>query len=301
MAQNTVTYELREDLQQIFIDASSLDAQLGSLVFWGIAVRITSPLGVAYQSPNYGNAVPGYLLRSDSGPKSISVAMPVGVNSKGIPGNWTFEIKICSQNPSTPTIELFSDGVEVLFPSPVVGIQQVVDVDASSLTSTDLTPYVQSNITPVVTRTHKVTYPLNVDVAPVENNQQQIVVTPIYDGQFRTDIDSLAVYTLPPSDQLQNRFKSRVRLRGFKVVAVSVISLNDIQQKLFDLNARYESQVSRGNPNNGITFNKITRCTQLLGLYEQAQRAGRPDLMSNYYNALVAILGADDVVTTVNG
>lgn len=294
--QNTVVFQLREDTQKFFIDAASLDLQLEDFGgFWGLAVRITDPNGdIAYESPDYDLVVPGYLYRSNAS-KSGVVDMPVDVANRGIDGSWTFAVKICSQDQVTPVVEPFSDTVDMQFLHPEAAIEQIVDVDSSSLTSIDTTVYTQNSIMPSITREHAVRYPLPVNLPPVVVSTQQNIVSPIYDGIFRTDINSLAVYAFGP------RFSSRTLVSGFRTVEVIYISLDGIQQKLFDLNARFVAQAAVNNVGAKIVFDKLTRCTQLITLFQQAQRAGRDDLQQQYYNALVAILGSADVATTVYG
>ncbi len=299
MAQNTVVFQLREDTQQIFVDASSLDSQLGTIVFWQVGLRITSPDSqTVFESANF-EADNFTALLANNGNKTALLSMPVDVASKGISGNWTFEIAIRHTTVSPVVITRFENVVAVVFPDPEVTIQQAVDINASSLVSTDITSYGATGLAaPVITRAHKVTYPLQVNLPPVTNALQNLTITGIYEGLFRSDITATLVYTMVG---FSGRYTTRIVRSGFKTVQVVYYTLEEIQQKLFDLNSRYEASVSRGNPSQSITFQKLTRCTQLLALFEQATRAGRQDLVANYYNALVAILGADDVAVTVYG
>lgn len=296
----TVIFDASASPKVISINATGTVADGG----WKFRYRITAPSGqIIYVNDDWDGDdqswIDDFVDSNSANPIFASVPIELDANSVPVPGTYLIEWKGFGVTGPVKVEGTFT--TVIAFPAPAVEISYDLQVEASQLISKDITNYVVGGVTPAITRTHKVTYPLPVDIAPVENAQANITITPIYEGVFRSDVSCILVYVYPNTKTGQVATVStsvRTSVRAYSTIEVIYQSLDDINNRLFDLNKRYEQASKNGSAAAALYAAKLNRCAVLVVLYNQAVRAGDDGKASIYYNSLVAILDKERVTTT---
>lgn len=246
--------------------------------------KIEGPTGIIYNNTNFG-------APDITGNVSLvfnTVSLPLDTNGAIINGDYRITYTVQIAGGVQPGTYTFADSSNYCYVAPTGRIQVTNSVRLATVTSSDLTTYAITGITPTLTRTHTLYYPSALVLSPLTGSTAQLNLAypNVYTGTYTGKLSTTASYVF--SDGL---------IVDYLITAVdeSIVdgsTLCDIYCGLKNLTNSMISARDIGDFGKAGDLEEILSTVGfLLDLYDQAITCGKPDDATTWLNEIIKLAG----------